>query len=203
MKLGIKRALVGGLAVLGTLGLFATQAVPAGATVNAGVVFVQGTGTINPGLSGSSAHQTFTFTSTTICGVGVVNKNPVVTLPGTPPPVGTPCTPVAGPGPSNCTATGSSDIRNPIDNTIITSVNENAVAGAGSGTYNCTTGALAGKSGRLTYVRVGPVVIVVLTDTPPPGDNGVLVCVFVPGTLPPGTVTNYTLTCVGALAGVK
>lgn len=126
----IARALFVGGVVVSLLGV---HAAPSGATANAGVAVVQGSGTITPGLNVVPAFQSFTFTSVSITTVGVVRKAPVVL------------------GNSTCGASGSSLIP------------ETVAVGAGTGGWSCTGGPMAGKSGALTYVREGAAVEVVLT----------------------------------------
>jgi len=183
MKATFARLVLGGLAAVA---LITTQAAPAGATVNAGVGVVQGGGTITPGLTAvPSGPQNFTFTSATITSVGVRNKS-TTTVGGT----------------SNCTASGSSTVRNPTNNAVVATLDEGSAGGTGSGTWGCSSGPLAGKGGKLYYVRVGPVVAVVLTDgNKPPTGAGALVCLFVPNN--PTFTTSYALTCVGAVADAK
>lgn len=195
MKLGIRRALLMGLAVLG---VFIMQAVPADATVpvNAGVGLVDGGGTISPGLTVIPAPQTFTFTSVSITTVGLVHKSPTVL------------------GTSACAANGQSgvfDVTGTLPPNLnlskreLIDVGDSLAQGTGLGTWTCFGGPLAGKGGLLYYQRVGPIVIVVLTDggKPIPSGLGALACLFLANEDPTvEPVTSYTLTCGGGVAQV-
>ena len=192
MKLGIRRALLMGLALLGMLSV---EAAPAGAvvTVNAGVFVVEGRGTIAPGLTPLPQQQFFTFTSFNVTGAGTVHKRTVTpTDPG-----------------SSCAANGLDGLVTPVSKGDGKNgwPGDSSAVGTGLGTWSCSSGPLAGKSGLLYYTRVGPVVTVLLTNnTPGPlvfklTPFGVLVCLFVPDQPTPPT-TSYELHCVGGAADV-
>jgi hypothetical protein len=92
--------------------------------------------------------------------------------------------PVAGP--SSCGAAGAGSIND----TIATAV--------GQGGWGCWWGPLHGRSGQLTYVRVGVYLHIVLTGTL----NGTLACVIEYHEQPPQTMTGFTITCAGAAVGL-
>lgn len=80
-----------------------------------------------------------------------------------------------------------------------TLVKEDLGAGAGQGTYYCfTSGSSSTWSGVIYVARTGTVVSL--------GFVGFLVgtvsCVMIPVQLPPAPVSQYTLTCAGAAAGI-
>jgi hypothetical protein len=189
MKLGIKRGLFLGLAVLG---LLSQAAAPAGATVqvNAGVLVVTGDGTVSPPLDATLARRSFTFTTATITGVGTVHKQTVTPLDS-----------------SSCGAAGSDGIIVPGSKAEVgggTYPGDTPAFGTGLGFWGCANGPLAGKGGLLYYTRVGPIVTVTLTkhDGTPPAIGkdtpmGALVCGFVPTSVPTST---FVLACVGAAA---
>ena len=146
------------------LAMFAVQATPASAA-SAAVASVTGTGTISPPLSATGLPASHGFTFTsTTITTTGVVKTAPVVL-----------------NASSCGASGAS-------------ISEVAAGGAGTGSWSCSTGALAGTSGGLVYARVGVIVPVVLTG----GLDGALLCVFQPDQLPPADVASYHLTCAGA-----
>src|SRR5438270_6547722 len=146
------------------LAMFAVQATPASAA-SAGIASVTGTGTISPPLSGTGLPAPHAYTFTsTTITTTGVVHNAPVVL-----------------NASSCTSSGGS-------------ITEVAAGGVGTGTWSCSTGALAGTSGSLIYARVGVLVPVVLTG----GLDGALLCVFQPDQLPPADVSSYHLTCAGA-----
>ena len=156
-------ALPGLLGALAVL-LLAVQVNPAGAAPYAGVATVVGQGTITPALSVTQTPRSHAFTFTST----------TITLTGVA--NGAP----AVLSPSSCNASGSS-------------VSEVYAGGAGTGGWACSTGALAGRSGSLTYARVGAVVPVVIQG----GITAALVCAFQPDQAPPSNVSSYHLTCAG------
>jgi hypothetical protein len=94
-------------------------------------------------------------------------------------------------GNSGCSASGGSTIH------------ETTAHGKGGGTWSCSSGALAGCSGVLTYVRVGGVVTVDLAGHAGTCANvaGTLQCEFTPVTVAPPT-TAYSLVCAGEVLGL-
>ena len=87
-------------------------------------------------------------------------------------------------GSSHCQMSGQSTVP------------ETYAEGAGTMNYGCSSGPLAGSAGGMTYVRVGTVAVYVMTGSL----TGVMACSFSPNQNPPGVITSYGLTCVGALA---
>ena len=148
------------------LSMLAFQAAPASAA-SAGVAIVTGTGNITPPLSATGLPASHAFNFTST----TIQTTGIVNT-----------SPVVLSA-SSCGASGAS-------------ITEVAAGGVGTGSWGCSTGVLAGRSGTLAYVRVGVVVPVVLQG----GLAGALACVFQPDQLPPADVSSYHLTCAGAAA---
>lgn len=157
-------------------------------TAGAGLGAVTGDGNIGPGLTVMPTKQTVSFQGTVtgaFAGAGL------------------PASVAADIGSINCIFTGLS-----------WATGDNYALGVGEVTGNCSgTGVLTGipisvTCTVMTYVRVGPIVVVVaLKCTITVGSITILVTVlgsfvFVTTTAPPAPVTSYTLTGAAVAAGV-
>jgi hypothetical protein len=164
------RLLAAGLVMAGSA-LAAGQS-PAHA-VGTGAVVVAGSGTISPGLTTVPTNQSFTFsTVASFAAVGSTNGGAnVVTL--------------------NCFFSGSSTLP------------ETTAAGLGTGSGSCTTSqSIVGSISitcSMTYLRVGPIQIIIYTCTITINGNSnnsgieIGICVWAPTTFNP--TTSYVTVC--------
>ena len=150
--------------------LLAAQVDPAGAAPSAGIATVTGQGTISPALSPTGLPSSHGFTFTST----TISLTGLVN--GAP----------AVLSPSSCGASGAS-------------IAEVYAGGVGTGSWSCSSGALAGRGGSVTYARVGAVVPVVVQG----GITGALLCVFQADQTPPASISSYHLTCAGAGASAN
>jgi len=177
--------IIRGALVVGTASMLVMPGGPADATVNDFEVVVQGAGTISPGLTAVVPQPQVWQLWASVTAVGIRNKGVVTVL-----------------GAGSCTASGSSTVRNPVNNAVLATVGETTGYGAGSGTWSCSSGPLVGKGGKLYYEREGSALEVELTDGNKPATGyGTLKCVFVPNTLQP--TTSFQITCEGEYVDVK
>jgi hypothetical protein len=176
-KLSLLMAIAATVAMLGQSSAYA---------VGADAAVVVGSGTISPGLSTVPTPQSFTFTTANLGSVPSVAAG-ATTNGG------------AFAGTINCSFGGNSTLAG----------GETSAAGLGTGSGTCGTAVgVAGTSGSLactlTYIRVGPIVVVILSCTATVNGNsnntgvGVGAFLFVPTSVNP--TTSYQL--VGASAGV-
>jgi hypothetical protein len=179
-KLSLLMAIAAAVAMFGQSSAYAVGAVGA---------VVVGSGTISPGLTTVPANQSFTFTTANAASApsylgGVSTNGGVVAATAT------------------CSFNGNSTLAG----------GETSAAGLGTGSGTCGTAVgVAGTSGSLactlTYIRVGAIVVVVLSCQATVNGNsnnngpGVGVFLFVPTSVNP--TTTYQLAGAGVGAGTN